>query len=827
VIVESAAEPSKVFAFDGMAILRRKWRAALAPEAELPQYEDVMLGSLGRLADDSFVMGRDSDGDYRVLYAGQSIAAWIDVQRGKKLTQLPPDCRNALKEALESALHKKSPVSSVTHRVRDGMVETLDLLTLPLANRWGEPLVGGFARAKGAAYNLVDAIFRSVTQGVLALTPIRNAADEVVDFQIVALNKGACRMLRQSEQELRWRRLGALEFEALRSEMILARLRATLQTGEADQFEAEFRLPDRVAHFYLSIASIGELVAVTFGDVTQLKEREVSFRLLFDENPAPMYLYDPHTLDFIGANAAATRHYGYSSQQFLKMNLLDICADEKWRSEEGPLTDASVVSVFDCEMRHRKADGSEIDVLAYARPISFHGKSAKLVTIMDITERRRAEARIAHMAHHDALTGLANRARFNAQLAEELRQVRRHGAEFALLCLDLDRFKAINDTLGHQVGDRLLQIAASRINELIHPRDLAARLGGDEFVVIRKGASCASDASLLASRLLTALSAPYEVDGQVVIVGASIGVALAPRDGADAETLLRNADMALYHAKENGRGTFRLFDSELDHAIETRRQLELDLRLAFSRGELELHYQPLFDLANGEISSFEALLRWPRGPRGFMPPSDFIPLAEEIELIIPLGEWVIRTACAEAAKWPEHIKVSVNLSPVQFKSKNLVPAIMGALASSGLSPQRLELEITESVLLKENEENLATLHQLRALGVRVVMDDFGTGYSSLSYLRSFPFDKIKIDKSFVNELASRPDCLAIVRAVIGLATSLGIDTTAEGVETERQLDCLRAEGCTEAQGFLLSRPQPVSAVDELLRRTAAAAGLVA
>jgi diguanylate cyclase (GGDEF)-like protein len=405
--------------------------------------------------------------------------------------------------------------------------------------------------------------------------------------------------------------------------------------------------------------------------------------------------------------------------------------------------------------------------------------------------------------------------------------LRRKGVPLALLCLDLDRFKAINDSLGHQTGDRLLQIAARRIADFIHPQDLAARLGGDEFVVVRVGEASPDDASLLAGRLIAALSAPYEIDDQVVIVGASIGVALAPRDGTDSETLLRNADMALYQAKQTGRGVFHLFDPNMDHAIEARRQLEIDLRLAFSQGEFELHYQPLFDLAGGGVTSFEALLRWPRGQRGVVAPSDFIPLAEEIELIIPLGEWVIRKACADAANWPEHIKVSVNLSPVQFKSKNLVPAIMSALASSRLSPRRLELEITESVLLKENKDNVAVLHQLRELGVRVVMDDFGTGYSSLSYLRSFPFDKIKIDKSFVSELANRPDCLAIVRAVIGLATSLGIETTAEGVETEMQLDCLRAEGCTEAQGFLLCRPQPISEVGDLLHQARTRDHLVA
>ncbi|HLW90224.1 MAG TPA: EAL domain-containing protein [Roseiarcus sp.] len=812
---EGAAAPL----IDGAAIMRRKWRAARAPGKTLPSYEEVTLGGLGRLSDDVVVMGRSPSDDYRILYAGQRVAEWLGAAAGAEIATLSPESGLALNEAITRALDTNEPSIAAAHRLRDGLVETYDVLALPLANRWGEPLVCAYVRARGAGYNLVDAIFRSTTQGILALGAVRGAAGaagEVVDFQVVALNEGACRMLRLTEGELRWRRLRDLEFDRLHAPRILARLRGTLLTGEADEFETELSFADGVAHFNLSCASIGDLLAVTLVDITDLKKREASFRLLFDENPAPMYLYDPATLKFMGVNDAAVRHYGYSRERFLEMTLRDIRPRDEWKR----LEDITAASPRHAEgtWRHIKADGTQIEVLAYARSIDFDSRPAVLVAIVDITERRQAEARIAHMAHHDALTDLPNRLRFNMHLAEALPQLRRHGDKLAMLCLDLDHFKDVNDTLGHIVADRLLKIAAERIRRELRQHDLAARLGGDEFAIIQMGVQSPKDASVLAGRLIEALSAPYQVEDHLVVVGASIGIALAPGDGLDGETLLRNADMALYRAKAEGRGTFHFFEPDMDRAIQTRRRLELDLRKAFAEGQFELYYQPLLDLGRGEVASFEALLRWRHAERGMVSPGEFIPLCEEIGLIVPLGEWVIRQACADAARWPEQVKVSVNLSPTQFKSKNLVPAIIGALASSRLPASQLELEITESVLLTENETNLGTLHQLRELGVRISLDDFGTGYSSLSYLTRFPFDKIKIDKSFVSELADRPDCLAIVRAVTGLATSLGIATTAEGVETQAQLDRLRAEGCTEAQGYLLSPPRPMSETSTLLKK---------
>jgi predicted signal transduction protein with EAL and GGDEF domain len=334
-----------------------------------------------------------------------------------------------------------------------------------------------------------------------------------------------------------------------------------------------------------------------------------------------------------------------------------------------------------------------------------------------------------------------------------------------------------------------------------------------------------AESAALASRLVDILSAPYDIQGHHVVIGASVGVSIAPADGSEPIQLLKNADMALYRAKADGRGTYRFFEPEMDAHAQARRALELDLRAALVRGEFEVHYQPIHDLAQGEIISLEALVRWNHPERGIMLPDDFIPLAEQTSLIIQLGEWVLRTACRDAARWPQEIKVAVNLSAVQFKSRNLVPLVMSALSASSLSPHRLELEITESVLLQDVESTLATLHQLHGLGVRISMDDFGTGYSSLGYLRSFPFDKIKIDRSFVRDVATRDDSMAIVRAVTGLGRSLGISTTAEGVETSEQLAVLRVEGCTEVQGFLFNPPRPASEIEQLLAQTARRRGV--
>jgi diguanylate cyclase (GGDEF)-like protein len=431
-----------------------------------------------------------------------------------------------------------------------------------------------------------------------------------------------------------------------------------------------------------------------------------------------------------------------------------------------------------------------------------------VATHEDITERTRAEEKIRHMARHDGLTGLPNRAAFRDEMEQALKRVRRRQM-FGVLCLDLDNFKNVNDTLGHVVGDKLLCAVAKRLKDLVRETDVIARLGGDEFAVLQADVEKPEFAGAFAQRIITAIKRPYDLDGHQVVVSTSIGIAVAPNDGETTEQLLRNADMALYRAKSDGRSAFRYFEPEMDEQLQTRRLLEMDLRDAVARGEFQLYYQPQVDTLTERVTGCEALLRWDSPTRGMVPPSAFVPLAEEIGLILPIGEWVLEQACCEAATWPNAIRVAVNLSPAQFKSRNLVQSVLNALAISGLEPARLELEITESVLLNNNEATLATLHQLRSHGIKISMDDFGTGYSSLSYLRSFPFDKIKIDRSFIKDISAKGDCAAIVKAVAGLGKGLGIATTAEGVETMEQLRHVRAEGCTEVQGYLYSEPQTV------------------
>jgi len=422
-------------------------------------------------------------------------------------------------------------------------------------------------------------------------------------------------------------------------------------------------------------------------------------------------------------------------------------------------------------------------------------------------ELRTQHARMYFMAHHDALTGLSNRLLFHERLEEASEQRRRRGDGVALLCLDLDHFKQVNDTLGHPAGDALLKAVAERLLACVRDGDVVARLGGDEFAILQRGANQPEHATVLAQRVIEALSAPYDLGGDRIVVGASVGIVIASPDLSSADLLMRSADIALYQAKGNGRDTFCFFENVMNEQIQARRAIEVDLREALGRGEFEVFYQPLFNLQTQLVSAFEALLRWRHPDRGLISPAEFIPLAEELGLIAPIGEWVTAQACRDAVTWPEHVKVAVNLSPVQFRNSGLVESVRRALESSGLPAHRLELEITESALLQDSEAVLATLHELRVLGLRTALDDFGTGYSSLSYLRSFPFDKLKIDQSFVREMAYRPDCLAIVTSVLGLARELGMATTAEGVETDEQLAQLRRVGCTEVQGFLFDRPR--------------------
>ncbi|NJO22306.1 MAG: EAL domain-containing protein [Sphingomonadales bacterium] len=434
----------------------------------------------------------------------------------------------------------------------------------------------------------------------------------------------------------------------------------------------------------------------------------------------------------------------------------------------------------------------------------------------DVTDRRKAEARIHYMARHDALTDLPNRTLFKEKVDEALRSAQ---GPVAVLCLDLDRFKHVNDTLGHPAGDALLRLVATRLKSIVRQTDTIARFGGDEFALVQSASGQPATATKLADRIVETIGAPYDLDGHQVVIGASVGVALGPNDGTCPEDLLKKADLALYRAKSEGRGRSRFFERGMDALMQMRRSLELDLREALRDGQFEVHYQPIVDVATNSVTCFEALLRWRHPQRGLLYPADFLALAEEIGLIVPLGAWVLRQACQDAATWRSDIKVAVNVSPVQFQHAGLIDLVFQSLAASGLTPGRLELEITEGVLLTEHAATLAVLHQLRGIGVRIVMDDFGTGHSSIGYLRSFPFDKIKIDRSFIASMSTDASSMAIIRAVAGLGGSLGIATTAEGVETDEELAGARLEGCTQVQGFLFGRAVSAGEIDRALIST--------
>jgi diguanylate cyclase (GGDEF)-like protein/PAS domain S-box-containing protein len=424
-----------------------------------------------------------------------------------------------------------------------------------------------------------------------------------------------------------------------------------------------------------------------------------------------------------------------------------------------------------------------------------------VVLYTDISELKRRERKIEHLAHHDALTGLPNRVLFHERLQQALANAEGQDAKVAVICLDLDRFKSVNDTLGHHVGDILLQEVAKRVRSLLGDRETACRLGGDEFAIICPAVKDPGEATSLAWRLLNSLAQPHTIQDQTVMGGTSIGISISGQDGTSPEVLLKNADLALYRAKSDGRGTFRFFEQEMDLKAQARRMMELALRTAIIREELEVHYQPLVDSHTSQVMGAEALLRWNVPGQGYVSPSQFVPLAEETGLISEIGRWVLRKACTDAVSWDNDIRVAVNLSPAQLRNADFVDYVKDVLAETGLAPQRLELEITEGMLLHNTETNTRMLMSLKQIGVRISMDDFGTGYSSLGNLRSFPFDKIKIDKSFIADLSKRPDAAAIIRAILTLGRSLGMTTTAEGVETRDQLAYLRAEGCMEVQGF--------------------------
>ena len=547
---------------------------------------------------------------------------------------------------------------------------------------------------------------------------------------------------------------------------------------------------------------------------------------IVESMPAVVFVKRASDLSYVLLNRAGEQMLGYSREQMIGKTDADFYEPDLaaiYRDRDLEVVASGEVRVVE-EDNIPRQDGEVVTLRTKKRAIlGPDGQPEYLIGVSeDISERKRAEAQIARLAHYDPLTELPNRVLFQQSLREALSRSARQGDTVAVHCIDLDRFKVVNDTLGHPAGDILLRAAAERLRGCVREGDTVARLGGDEFAVVQCGVSHGSDASRLAMRIVEAMAQPFDIQGQQVVAGASVGVALSPQDGLEPDELLQKADMALYRAKKEGRGSFHFFERAMDETLQARRLLELDLRRALGAGEFALHYQPIYSLTEDRITGCEALVRWLHPERGIISPAEFVPLAEEIGLIGGLGDWVLREACREAGSWPSDIRLAVNLSPIQFRDRHLVQSVISSLAASGLDPCRLELEITESVLLQDSAANLAMLHDLKSLGVRISMDDFGTGYSSLSYLRSFPFDKIKIDQTFVRDIIDDPNALAIIKAVTGLGASLGIVTTAEGVESVEQLDQLRRQGCQEIQGYLISRPVPASELAALLGPSAPA-----
>src|SRR4029077_10354229 len=547
------------------------------------------------------------------------------------VSDLSPDCATALTEAAASALANSRPYPAVAPCVRDGLVQIYDVLALPTSSRWGHTLIGVYVDERAPQYNLLDAIFAATEEGVLWLAAIRDSQGKPFDLQIVHHNEGACRLLKVSSSGLLWHRLSA-RGNLLCSQDVVERLLEVVRSGRRDQFEID----SDERSLKLGATSFGDILSLTVSDVTALKRREASFRLLFDNNPMPMWVFDAETSGFLSVNDAAVQHYGYSRLTFLSMKLHQIWPKDEWIGHKEALQRIGDAYQSSGNWRHVKADGSEIHVLTFGRRVNFDGRDGYLVAIVDITERRKAEARIAYMAHHDGLTDLPNREFYQNRLREALEHGRGGHQRVAVLCVDLDLFKNVNDSFGHPIGDRLLRMVADRLRSQVRGGDLAARLGGDEFALILASNVTPNEASDFASRLIEVLSDSYEIDGIEVVIGASIGIALSPGDGATCEELMRNADMALYRAKSDGRGAHRFFEREMDRLAQKRREMEVDLRRAFANGEFELHYQPLVNIAADRISGFESLLRWRHPEKGMISPADFIPVAEDIGLIVAM-----------------------------------------------------------------------------------------------------------------------------------------------------------------------------------------------
>jgi diguanylate cyclase (GGDEF)-like protein/PAS domain S-box-containing protein len=565
----------------------------------------------------------------------------------------------------------------------------------------------------------------------------------------------------------------------------------------------------------------------THEDITERKravgelERTRSFLdTIIEHVPSPIIVKNIPDLRYLLINRAAEKYLGVGRSVMLGKTAGDVMPQssaEKIEAEDQKLIESGEVAFLAEHAVATPANGTRI-VTATRLPVkAADGKPQYLISVInDLTEQKHHEQRIEHMARHDPLTDLPNRAAFNDCIASTIGLAAGSRESFALLCMDLDRFKAVNDVFGHAVGDALLREVGRRLGSVSHGAFLA-RLGGDEFAVITPAGMQPAAVETLAERLAAALDSDIEINGNTLRVGATIGIGIYPQDATDAATLIANADAALFRAKAEMRGSIRFFEISMDKQLRERRALQQDLRSAGAHNELALHYQPQAHI-DGDITGFEALVRWHHPRHGLVPPDTFIPLAEESGLIVTMGEWILRTACQEAASWPRPLHIAINLSPVQFQHGDLPRLVHQVLLETGLAPWRLELEITEGVLIGDFTRAVAVLRRLKGLGVRIAMDDFGTGYSSLSYLQSFPFDKIKIDQTFVANLGHSQQAATIIRAVIALGRGLNLPVVAEGVETEEQLQFLASENCNEIQGYLVGRPQPISEYAEVVGR---------
>jgi diguanylate cyclase (GGDEF)-like protein/PAS domain S-box-containing protein len=566
---------------------------------------------------------------------------------------------------------------------------------------------------------------------------------------------------------------------------------------------------------------------VTHEDITERrrveKERDQNREFaekVIENVPVPIAVKDAHTFRYVLINRAGEQFYGIPRDEMIGKTSADVLPEStaaKVMQRDYRLNELRQIEFVPEHLFETPGNGARIVASTRLPIFRADGALQYLLTVVeDRTNRKRAEAQIAHMAHHDSLTNLPNRTAFNECIAATIEQARGNSDGFAVLSIDVDRFKDVNDVFGHTAGDALLRELASRMQTTAEGA-FVARIGGDEFMLIAADGTQPEKASALADRLLACVAEEMEIQGQRLRIGLSVGIAVFPTDGEDQQTLLANADAALYRAKAAGRGSVQFFEADMDRQLRERRALQHDLGLAVERGELSLYYQPQARMA-GEIIGFEALVRWDHPTRGMIPPAKFIPVAEESGLIIPLGEWILREACREAASWPQKLQIAINLSPVQFRHGDLPGLVHSILLETGLSPNRLEFEITEGVLIDDFSRATSILRRLKLLGVRIAMDDFGTGYSSLSYLQAFPFDKIKIDQSFISNLESNPQSATIVRAVIGLARGLGLPVVAEGVETEEQIAFLARESCDKVQGFIIGRPMLIDEYAELVGR---------